>query len=215
MKKYCCPWNMSVLEMALSRSFSSWRSWRWMERMPIPCLLFSEKSYHSPVMIPPHWWLTPNALSGVQCAGTTYPGTSKSSLLLLMGSHSSATAEGSWQVILRETSKSSSIRLTEDVQLCEWKWQDHLCSPVNNDCVLCFYLMMTSSETKHLWGGYQMQCKRQKFAVSLVTCKAELWLNVWKWPIKLSWMYCFSAFLIQKCFACTVVYNLYSIFDLV
>lgn len=113
MRKSSCLWNMSAPEMDSSPSFDSLRRWMWTGRMPTPSSSSSGKSCLSPATTQPRWFLTPSWSSGVPSAGTTWPGTLRSSSSGPTASRSSATAGGSWQAASRATSRSSWARQTD------------------------------------------------------------------------------------------------------
>lgn len=110
MRKSSCLWSTSVLETVSSQSFSSWRKWMWMGRMPILCSCSWEKSSRSPATSRPPWLVTPSWSSGARSAGTTWPGTSRSSSSGQMECRSSVTAGCSSPATSRGTSRSSSAR---------------------------------------------------------------------------------------------------------
>lgn len=97
---------MSVQGMALNQSSSSSRRWMWMERMPTPCLTIWRKSFHSPAITPRLSWLIQSLSFGVQSRETMSPGTLRSSWSVLMANPTSATAEVSSPLTLRQILKS-------------------------------------------------------------------------------------------------------------
>lgn len=106
MMKSCSLWSTSVQGMALSQRSSSWRRWMWMEKMPTPYLFIWRKSFHSPAMMPWLSWLIQSPSFGVPSGETTSPGTLRSSLLVLMASPTSATADVFSPLTLRQILKS-------------------------------------------------------------------------------------------------------------
>lgn len=112
MKKSSFPWSMSVQETALSQSFSFWRRWTSTGRTPTPCLCSLKRSSHSPATTLHPWWTIPSWSCGARWAGTTWPGTLRSSSLGRTECLSSATAGGSSPATSMETSRSSSVRRT-------------------------------------------------------------------------------------------------------
>lgn len=113
MRKSSYLWNIYALEMDSSPSSNSLRRWMWMGRMPTLSSSSSGKSCLPPATTRALCFPTPSWSSGVPSAGTTLPGTLRSSSSGPTASPSSATAGNSWRAASRATSRSCWARQTD------------------------------------------------------------------------------------------------------
>lgn len=183
MRKSSYLWNMYVLEMDSSPSSNSLRRWMWMGRMPTLSSSSSGKRCLSPATTRALCFPTPSWSSGVPSAGTTLPGTLRSSSSGPTASPSSATAGNSWRAASRATSRSCWGRQTDALHanpsrsihgapasLHSHHFFLNLCSRVH-DGLSSVLSRCDEILWKHVYvRGFLMKCKRLNH-ISCIVCK--------------------------------------------